>query len=198
MAHSDIQKDKEALELFNEKAEKLEKLSFTKTIFEGKSGIHISGKVGEPLSVIRFGPDEEATSAFVLTFRFFIQDNERSSFNNIEKIYNYLDIDKEEKEIFRSIRKNLNDFLNSESTGLQIEVDGKKLSNRHILDVFVYGGLAHANKKKKQEYDSWMRNPVLSQLIENEFISILGVVMKYIISTKNLNEKVIKEIERSF
>ena len=44
------------LRLFNEKAEKLEELSFTKTLVSQKTGVTLSWKQGSPLTVERSGP----------------------------------------------------------------------------------------------------------------------------------------------
>lgn len=55
---------------FNEKADKLEGLSFTKSL--QSSGVTISGKLGKPVQAQRQGPDDESIDAFVLTMRFFV------------------------------------------------------------------------------------------------------------------------------
>ncbi len=189
-------KNIKVLKFFNEKAEKLKNLSFTKiTLFKQQSSVSISAKVGKPVNVRRKGPDEEAIDAFVLTFRFFIQDNEKSSFRNLKKTYEGLPIPQQKKDLFNLVRKWLNEFLDSNSI---LVINGKPLSNRHILEVFIYGGLSHANEEKKKEYDMWMSNPILKPLVENEFVYILGAVLQYILYIKSLNEEVIKEIEKSY
>jgi len=66
----------ESLRFFNKKADKLLGLSFTKSVFGESTRLEISMEDGGPLKVCRWGPGDEATDAFVLTFRFFIQDNE--------------------------------------------------------------------------------------------------------------------------
>ena len=185
------------LKLFNEKAEKLENLSFTKIVlFENQSNVSISAKAGERVNVKRKGPDEESIDAFVLTFRFFIQNNEKSSFENLEKIYEKLPIPQQKKDLFKSARKKVNEFLDSNQTVLQFKINNKYLSERHILDIFIYGGLSHAKEKKKKEYDMWMSDSMLKPLIENEFVYILGVILQYILYIKTLNEEVIKELEK--
>ncbi len=85
------------IRLFNEKAEKLKRCSFTSTVFNQKTGVHISAKKGEPVRIERNGPNEEAIDAFVLTFRFFIQNNEKISFRNLAELYNKLPIHKIKK-----------------------------------------------------------------------------------------------------
>ena len=101
--------------LFNEKAEKLLKLSFTKDIFNKDSGVHFSWKRDEALKVKRTGPGDEAIYAFVLTFRFFIQDNEKISFRNIARIYTNLDIENNLKREFDSARNFINEYLDGKT-----------------------------------------------------------------------------------
>ena len=95
MKNSEIIK---SLLLFNEKADKLERLSFIETIFKYDSGASITiNKRDDGLYDLiqeRRGPLEEAIDAFVLTMRFFIQDNEPISFRNLTKLYDCGLIDK--------------------------------------------------------------------------------------------------------
>lgn len=180
-----------ALHLFNEKADKLKRCSFTRLVFEQDSGVSFSAKLNEEIKIERLGPGEEAIDAFALTFRFFIQDNEKSSFRNLDTIYNDLPITQLQKDLFRNARKELNSFLDSSS---MFNLNNEILSNRHILEVFMYGGLSHANEKKKIIFDSWIVNPFLSQYLQNEFVFILANVMNVITYIQSLNVAVIKEI----
>lgn len=81
----DVKSATDTLLLFNEKADKLEDLSFTKEL--ENSGVTISGKLGQPVQAQRHGPDDESIDAFVLTMRFFVQDNEITSFRNMADLY---------------------------------------------------------------------------------------------------------------
>ena len=97
------------------------------------------------------GPEGEEVEAFVLTLRFLIQDNEPISLRNMRKLYDELPIPRGLAEEFRAQCQQLNDFLDSE-TGLSIE-EGKRLTYRNILDLFVYGSLAHtSNARSRQAY----------------------------------------------
>jgi hypothetical protein len=184
------------LKFFNEKATKLENFSFTDTVFNQETGITISFK-NEPqplVNIQRRGPNDEAIDAFVLTFRFFIQDNEQSSFRNMAAIYEHLPISEERKEEFKVARKRLNDFLDSNSF---LNIDGVLLPYRHILDTFVYGGLSHANEKKKKEYDLWMLNPFSNPIVTNEFVVTLARVFDVIVYVRNLNNEVIEGLGKT-
>ncbi|MFX0202058.1 MAG: hypothetical protein ACFFCW_38595 [Candidatus Hodarchaeota archaeon] len=180
-----------SLRLFNEKYEKLRSLSFYRKVFKEKTGVTVSRKAGEPVKVLRRGPKAESIDAFVLTFRFFIQDNEKSSFRNIAEVYENLPISQQKKELFKNSRTNLNAFLDSPS---MFKIIDESPTRRDILETFIYGNLAHANKGKKETYDQWMSYPAFNQLIINEFVFILGIVMNFITYVKNLNDEVIKEL----
>jgi hypothetical protein len=69
---ADLDKIAKALRFFNEKANKLERLSFLAKLEHPDSGVSISfDRVEEGKFQVqqeRRGPDEEATDAFVLTF----------------------------------------------------------------------------------------------------------------------------------
>ena len=185
-------KEIKALELFNEKAEKLRKCKFTETLFKEKSGFRLSITKDKPIETERWGPDEESIDAFVLTFRFFIQDNEKSSFRNIARIYDKLPISKKKKDLFKDARNNFNKFLDSTPV-TRIVVNGNPFTHRDILEIFIYGGLSHANESKKATYDLWMNTP-LKDMATNNFVYILGIMMNFISYIQNLNKEVLKEL----
>jgi uncharacterized protein YjiS (DUF1127 family) len=176
------------LQLFNEKADKLESLSFTKQIFSERSGVKASYRQGEPLRVERYGPKDEALDAFVLTLRFFIQNNESSSFANLAQVYDQLPPNLEEVEAFRAARAELNELLD-ETTMVWIEDRG--LTRREIYEVFLWGGLAHANPEKKRKYDEWSKIPFFFELVQNEFVLTLAQVLGVIFRVRELNKSVI-------
>lgn len=77
-----------AIELYNEKAQKLLRSSILTKLQDGKINLSITmdgGLINDPTVVL---PDEEFIEAFLLTLRFFIQDNEPSSIRNLYDIYN--------------------------------------------------------------------------------------------------------------
>lgn len=189
-----IRKQINDLMFFNEKATKLESYSFTQIVFNQNTGFTVSFKnikVQPLLEIQRRGPKDEAIDAFVLTFRFFIQDNEKSSFRNMAAIYEGLPISEEKKGNFKEARTYINDVLDSKTF---LNIDGLTLTYRHILETFIYGGLSHANENKKKEYDLWMLNPFSNQILTNEFVYILGHLFSVISYIRNLNTEVIKEL----
>ena len=177
-----------SLRLFNEKADKLMSLGFTKKIFGEKSGFTLSAKKDGPVVFQRHGPEGESIDAFVLTYRFFIQDNEKISFHNMSKIYDEREITQDKKNTFKNIRENINNFLNSNSIV-------KKYTNREIQDIFIYGGLSHANETQKRIFDSWKKDQLIFEILENEFVWVLVNILNAIQAIARLNLNVLKEIE---
>ena len=179
----DVESATGALLLFNEKADKLEDLSFTKEL--ENSGVTISGKLGQPVQAQRHGPDDESIDAFVLTMRFFVQDNEITSFRNMADLYAQLPVNPDLIQQFNDARDKTNSSLDSLTP---IKLNNASLTYRTIFEVFLWGGLAHANPKKKTIYDSWAQNSILFPLLQNEFVFALGVLLNMIFFTRALNK----------
>lgn len=179
-----------ALQLFNEKADKLEGLSFTKGL--AASGVTISVKLGEPIQAQRHGPDDESIDAFVLTMRFFVQDNETTSFRNMAGLYAEMPVDQELIDKFNDARTKTNATLDKPSP---IKLNNAELTYRAIYEVFLWGGLAHANPKKKAVYDTWVPNPILFPLLQNEFVYALGILLNMIFFTRALNKAALGQLQ---
>lgn len=187
---SSTTKEKDAVGLFNEKASELANSNFVKYILEHKKiSFEVSVKRGERVKLTRTIPNEEAIKAFVLTFRFFIQNNERCSFGNLDKIYARLPVPKEIKKQFRTARKTLNEYLDSSAS---FTIENEMISRRKLLDVVVYGGLAHATPEKKKLYDKWMRDPITRGILEVHFATTLFQILKIIKFVEKLNVEAIK------
>lgn len=97
------------LKLFNEKADKLATLTFIKGL--EKSGVTISGKLRQPVQAQRFGLSDESIETFVLTMRFFVQDNETISFRNMADLYAGLPVNPEIIQKFNDARTMTNAIL---------------------------------------------------------------------------------------
>lgn len=185
------QEDLRALELFNTKAERLNNSSFLEFLRQQGLGVTISWGKDKPSSADIRWPDEEAIDAFVLTFRFFIQSNEKSSFENVEKTYDNLPISRQKKELFKNARKKLNDYLDLR---IPWQVNNQQPTRREILNVFIYGEFAHANEIKRVILDQWMSRPIFDLIVYTEFLSILWNAASFIAYVRELNEGVIKEL----
>jgi hypothetical protein len=192
----DLNKIAKALRLFNEKADKLARFSFLEKLQHPDSGITISfnrlKEGGFNVNQERRGPDEEAIDAFVLTFRYFIQDNEQTSFRNMEKHYLSAPIHTALQKQFTELRVQVNEYLDSTSN---LNFNGEALTRRRIMDVFVYGGLSHGmDEEKRRLHKSWVNDPFAGVLFEHEFVDILGKIFIAIAMIKKMNEKALQHL----
>lgn len=163
------------LKLFIAKANKLEESSFLKSIHnEFRIGLKV--KVGNPVEINSVRPQQESIDAFILTFRFFIQDNEAISLRNLQKIFESKLVTKSEKKEYDFIRTELKDFL---SEGAKIEIKEDKPTNLEVMETVLWGELAHTNENKKKRYEKWMNtNELFQELIWHSFIiSIIKIVI---------------------
>jgi hypothetical protein len=192
---ADLDKIAKALRLFNEKADKLARLSFMEKMRHPDAGVTIQfnhPKEGGPtVTQERRGPEEEAIDAFVLTFRYFIQDNETTSFHNMEQHYLAAPIDSALQQEFVNLRKEINEYLDAK---VNINYNNEELTRRRILYVFMYGGFSHATEDKRRVYKTWMSDLFISKYLENLFVMTMADIHNAIVLIKNLNEKALQHL----
>lgn len=194
---SEVEDQISALSLFNEKVRELLELSFVKAITDPNAGFSLSGERQEDgsfkmRSTVR-GPSIEAIKAFVLTFRFFIQDNETTSLRNIASLYDSSNIDAQQRAYFQSARNEVNKMLDSPNF-FNLRYDNVTPTNRQIMNVFVYGGLAHANPEKYKTYKDWMCFPPVAAMLQACFNAILGNILHALAYIEQVNEITLEQL----
>lgn len=164
------------LKLTIEKADRLEGRRFTQYLLTG-GGVGIRGQQQPGAFVIDYeGPDEEAIDAFLFTFRFFVQNNERTSFANLEKLFQELPLERHRIDAAVGTRRAINDRLDQLTNFV---VGDERLKRRRVFEVFLWGGLAHANREKKVVYDDWASRGALPML-QAEFVATLVDLLRAI------------------
>lgn len=160
-----------ALELFVQKAEKLRNSGFRARIMQ-LGGIHGHTKwdVKTGFSESFEGPTEEEIDAFILTFRFFIQDNEPISIKNMDDLLGSLSVDIPAVENFHKSRANLNQALDAP---IGMVIDGEKFTRRNVLWTMIYGDLSHADPAHEERVKGWLSNPLTGMFIRMEFLTAL-------------------------
>jgi hypothetical protein len=185
----------EALELFNNKADKLTRSDFIKTMFGTNTGVTVSQNAGEPVQFILRGPTETEIDAFILTFRFFYQPGERSSFGKVADAYRASDLEDSLRDEFVASVDELNKFLDAPPDDFQIEFKGELLTRRRVLEIFMYGDLAHANKADKVKiFNEWSSVPGHFPFAQNEFNYTLTKTFQVIEYLKALNERALSQL----
>jgi hypothetical protein len=159
----------------------------TKLTYEHKTD-PTSGQSAVKIEHVR--PDDDATDAFVLTFRFFIQQRETASFAWLAKhVMDDPGLADEWKGAFTDVRTQLNAFLDSPSPynekvvkpptpgsdELPTVVGEYNYTHRQVMDVFIYGGMAHAEPEKWEALERWKANELGFPWVQSLFDSILMV-----------------------
>jgi hypothetical protein len=183
---------RDALKLFVEKTQRLRSSRYVRWLLDNRgTALLLSSKQEGGVTIQPTRPDEDATAAFVLTFRFFVQQNEHSSFLWLAN--HALDdpgLSEQWKQGLVRIRGELSAWLDRPTHqnkpivetvtegGIEREhlvdvVDDVHLTNRDIMEIFLYGDLAHANPGKKETFDRWKANPIWFSLVQLEFDKVL-------------------------
>jgi len=169
--------------LFDEKAQELFKSNFSQNL--SGSGVTIQWNKGKGFTPdLRKGPDYESIKNFVITFRNFILDSDPISIRNIAKIYETLPDGNDFKDRFQEARKKFNDFLDTLTI---IEYNQEKLSNRKLIDTYIYGDVIHL--EKHDEFKKWISMEPMKDVIFNEIVYILGICGSFIYYFNNLNKE---------
>lgn len=185
----------EALGVFNEQADKLESLGFTRTVISEPLTFNIRYDSEKGGGAWRTGPGDESIDAFVLTFRQFFQNNDAISFQNIAGHYDALLADsvipESLAEEYGETRAALNRFLDAET---YMNHNDRQLTHRYILDVFLYGALAHTDKEKRAVYHEWQAVPIFFPMVKREFTAVMREVLAVIFGMRGINRRVLAEI----
>ncbi len=181
---------KETLNLFNEKYLKLSRSSLIQYVKE--KGLKLSWEfVNNRPKDDHKAPGEQAIDGFVLNLRFFIQNNEPTSISNIEKAYKKM----ENQNLLGCIsenRKILNEFLD---TDFPFKINENRLTNREIMDGFVYSQIAHSNKSRHQPFVKCYEstNTITQKLIEHQFVAVCLVIFRILGCIYNVNIEAIQK-----
>jgi hypothetical protein len=197
-----LKHDLEVLGLFNEKVARLESTGLAQFLEQSMpnvtmkmdqvtsstqvgSSVEIVGRVWSTLDNI----DQDTIDAFVLTYRMFVQRNDRASLDSLRKIYDRSWMPDEAAESFRKAMSQVENFLDST---LEVQfAQGEEITRRRLVDVLLYGVLAHSNPEKEREFRLWTSSGGLTGFVWAEFIVTLEQMLFYLKFFRELNEAVI-------
>ena len=103
--------ERDILELFIESADELIDSAFLAKVIEGGITVGFNWSEDGLIQIDRHGPDNEAVKAFILTARFFCQNNERTSLDNMDTMIQNMTIHHDLKANFSELRQKLNHYL---------------------------------------------------------------------------------------
>jgi hypothetical protein len=181
----------ETLSVFNRKAEKLNGLRFMASVRENKLNYEILFASEGPV-ISRNLPESEETDAFLLTFRLFLQSNDRISVRKIAQLYERLPVTPDLRTEVETIRRQINEYL--DGFGAVVFKTGR-VTRRDIVDVFLHGDLGHTDAVKGSTLEAWMRDPVIGVQMEMEFHLALAAVTQAIFWLRQRNLEAISQLE---
>ncbi len=154
-------------------------------------------------SLSRNGPDSDDIDVVVLTWRFFTQPRDGVSLPQIESLLTDLRdvglIDAKWATKWATARAEIDDYLDDRFEfviGLSVEhPDGSVLSNqdlshRQLLELIIYGDLAHANEKYVEQVKRW-KAAVQYEYLLNDFTAIM---FRWVGFTRWLRRQVVEPV----
>ena len=188
------------LQLFIDKAAELENSRFMKSILKEFS-LDVIVEPNNPiqvLQVISTRPDQEDINGFILPFRFFVEKNDGIAIiephnQPLKDIFSSDFVTDQEREKFHSVIREINVFLSERA---DIEMYGETITNKVMMEVFMYGRLSHGspsgrNKEKKQKFDLWMSMVDTKDVLWHNFFIIIICILQAIQCIRDIFRKVI-------
>lgn len=162
-------------------------------VFRPDHGVTIG--FGTDKAIERFGADEFATDAYALTLRFFLNGRDGISIKQVGDLYQLLPLEDEEKcrlsEAFRQFEESLQEKIG-------IKVIDTELTRWMVVEVLLYGDLAHANDDKRPVFEDWRDPPQLYAMIQAEFEVAVAHISNFIFQLRGFNEMLLARFETFF
>lgn len=159
------------------------RFSQVETIRTGEVAFDMVGEVQAVLD----DHDQDDIDAFILTYRMFVQKNDPISVRSLTKVYSASWMPSEAAGSYSEARLAINQWLDS-ITGL---LDGSHpVTRRELVDVILYGGLAHTDSTKVPTFDAWMRTGSAG-FFWAEFMVTLKEMLRLLRFVRDLNEAVL-------
>jgi hypothetical protein len=172
-------------ELLDEQAEILLASRFAVAMFSGPKVI-LKWVQGGPIKETGERPEAEAVLA--LTFRMYRKGDE-ISFREMAQLYEEPSVPPDLRDVYRELRDGNNRFLDEE---LAYTLNGEPIVQRELLEVFLWGGLAHVNPSRRKAYEVWRVDPIFFTLLSVRFDFVLSQVCNYVRAVRDLNVRLLE------
>jgi hypothetical protein len=199
-----IKKDLDILRQFNRRVDRLERSGFSKryeseipNVIAKMEDVTFERGEGSSSSIVArihswiedFSQDE--IDAFVLSYRVFTQRNDRLSIPSLAKIHEKDWMSENPRECFEDARRQLNEYLDGYAT---VEFPGSRILVRTLVDVIIYGGLAHSNQQKAEIFESW-ENSGFMGFIWADFMAYAREAVDTLKYIRGLNQGLMDHLE---
>jgi len=175
-----------AFELVVKNAEILETYSFKEN--SGTIRMVWNWHQDKPEELIIEGPNREQVSAFLLTFRQFVQRKDRCSFKYLaDHVFQDSGVSDGWRTEFTKLRESLNEFLDVHPSFMPVQFSGEPMVCRHeILKTYISGMYAHEDDGKSELLDKWRgKHLVLQGIFDTQFLqTVVGVYGAIVVLSK--------------
>ncbi len=201
------------LKLFNERVELLKNFSAGQQILKGKLGVRASEE--KDTIVLDFTTlNSEQITAFLCILRMFSMDRDGISLRLMAKKVYDSSINTTIRKKYLKARKRINGYLNEISS---INIKGKSLTNKELLECFLYGEVFHFTQRENFErlirgsvrVKFWIGNieeetiesnrtgsgEVSTEIIKSALIKILEFYLQRLLEIRDLNYETIDLLE---
>lgn len=149
---------------------------------ENESRVNLTVQGYMRFSVENF--DREEIEAFVLTYRILTQQNDRYSMRRLADVYSSPWVEEDGRRAFEEARAEINAILES---NIKMDLGDGTVRVDDLVDVLVYGALAHSNSSKERQYKAWTENPTMAAAVWIEFMGALIAVMRIFRHMRDVN-----------
>jgi hypothetical protein len=181
------------LHTFAEKVNRLEASSLKR--FLASEGWKLSWDlVNDQLADDGRMPEIEHLEAYILNLRFFIQNNEPTSLQNMDAVYQSECSDPELLKQFQEVRDAMNGALDHD---LWFRFNDQRITYGMLFRGMIYSRLAHASKEKHTLFDQMTTHPFGLAMAMNEFLKCICVVHAALVFVNTLNTKAFPDMSKS-
>lgn len=131
--------------------------------------------------------DRDEIKAFVLDYRQYTQNNDPISIGSLARIYDKPWMHPGARKSFQEIRKRFNQTLNADSS---LIFGDTVMSVRELVEIVVYGGLAHSNPAKADTFEAWETSGIMG-FVWAIFFAAMRDLMQNLKLFRTLNEQVL-------
>jgi hypothetical protein len=184
------------LRLFNEKAISVRHSRFVEQVFRPNHGFAWITPGDGSMQTEWRGADDDATNALALNLRFFIwsQTRDRINLKQICETYGALPIGEADKQMVSELVGSLDETLDSTAVIIQEE----KVTWRRLLEVFLYGKIAHVNRNERATYEKWTERESVATFLRYDFEEIVKAIIFAVCQIRHINERVIKALNPQY
>ncbi len=151
----------------------------------------MSWNQGSALTHEREGPDEEAMKAYLLTMRMFVQKNEKISIRRIGQLVSDSDVCNNNFTNDFAVEQNaLNTYLDTSGVA-KFVIGDRPLTQRDILNTFLYGMYAHNDDHYSKEIKRWDKLGLLV-FLRHEFDNIVLDVLERLYNLRLIVLEILK------